>query len=247
MGIKEILAAKKAKEEAEKQGVQENATPSNDTAGDSLDGVSTAGNTDSKELVDSVISTVVPVVLKEATKPEYPTHGADGKPLSGFAMIQARKKIDAAWASLQEAVQKDKQESPKLEEALKVIVDSPVNEEPIKIEQSTPVDNAEPLEPSDPAAEQAYSDIKARLDAIVSLSEENLKTAMQDLKKALMQNPNAISLMLPSDIGQMVIALRKMTGVEIAKAETTAKAGKVSKKKEAILTAEQMEEAWKEL
>jgi hypothetical protein len=66
------------------------------------------------------------------------------------------------------------------------------------------------------------------------------------LKKALMQNPNAVELMLPSDIGQMVIGLRKMTGVELA-AVKEGKATGTRKKKEVALTAEELEKAWEEL
>lgn len=44
---------------------------------------------------------------------------------------------------------------------------------------------------------------------------ENLRTAMDDLKRALRANPAACAALLPEDIGKMVDALMKVTGKEI--------------------------------
>lgn len=44
---------------------------------------------------------------------------------------------------------------------------------------------------------------------------EPLQNAMEELKAALKENPEASALMLPEDVGQCVAALRKMTGQEI--------------------------------
>lgn len=58
--------------------------------------------------------------------------------------------------------------------------------------------------------EQAYSNIRTQIEELEKISdEEDLKGAMQTLKKALMQNPAAVSLMEDTDIGKMVIALRR--------------------------------------
>jgi hypothetical protein len=48
--------------------------------------------------------------------------------------------------------------------------------------------------------------------------EESLKNAMQDLKKALKANPAACAALLPEDIGQMVMYLKKITGKDIEEA-----------------------------
>lgn len=59
-------------------------------------------------------------------------------------------------------------------------------------------------------SEQAYVDIKAQIEALETIpDEEDLKNAMSVLKKALMTNPAAVSLMEDTDIGKMVIALRR--------------------------------------
>lgn len=42
-----------------------------------------------------------------------------------------------------------------------------------------------------------------------------LRTAMDDLKKALKENPAACSLLLPTDIGECVAALKRLTNKEI--------------------------------
>lgn len=99
---------------------------------------------------------------------------------------------------------------------------------------------------SDDAA-QSYVDIKLRIDELVELSEEPLVQAMSELKKALMKNPAAVSLMLDSDIGQMVIALRKMTHVATVEASKPAKEKKAPKASKVALTAEALEAAFDEM
>ena len=57
---------------------------------------------------------------------------------------------------------------------------------------------------------------------------------MMNLKKALLENPQACMLLLPDEIGAMVSSLRKITGIAIATASAkTKKAGekKASSKK----------------
>lgn len=79
---------------------------------------------------------------------------------------------------------------------------------------------------------QAYEDIRVKIDTLTTLDGEPLENAMSDLKKALLKNPNATNLMQDQDIGQLVIALRKITGEAIAEAakdgrKTRVKASKV--------------------
>lgn len=59
---------------------------------------------------------------------------------------------------------------------------------------------------------------------------ESLRGAMQDLKKALLSNPEACSSLLPEEIGAMVAKLRKMTGRDV---ELAAERMKKSSKKSA--------------
>lgn len=77
---------------------------------------------------------------------------------------------------------------------------------------------------------QAYVDIKSRIDTLNSLSGEPLESAMSELKKALMKNPQACSLLEDTDIGQLVIALRKITGEAIAEAAKDGRKTKVKAK-----------------
>jgi hypothetical protein len=69
------------------------------------------------------------------------------------------------------------------------------------------------------------ADIIPRIRQLNSLSEASLETEMKLLKAALMANPEAVTLMLPEDIGEMVVALRKITKEAIITAES-----KVTKK-----------------
>lgn len=91
----------------------------------------------------------------------------------------------------------------------------------------------------DPALAQAASNIQQRIKELNDLADEDLKGAMDDLKRALMENPAACSLMLPEDIGQMVSALRKITGQAVVAAS---KPKKEKKDKIKTLTAEQIAE-----
>lgn len=73
---------------------------------------------------------------------------------------------------------------------------------------------------------QEVADIQNRITQLEALSEDDLKPAMKDLKKALMDNPDACSLMLPEDIGKMVEALRRMTGQALVEEKTKTKTKK---------------------
>ena len=75
--------------------------------------------------------------------------------------------------------------------------------------------------------EQIYSEISQRIKQLESLSGDDLKNEMINLKKALLENPQACMLLLPEEIGSMVSHLRKITGIAIATASA-----KTSKKKE---------------
>jgi hypothetical protein len=244
MGLKEILAAKKAA--AEQAEVKES---SNEVA------------TQEKAILApaSAPPASIPVQVNlETSKEELPLVDANGKPLSGFALVKRRKEL-AAQAAQNPAKVEDKTATPTinrmvaegiLQEAkpdetgtVLPVVTATTIEVPQSQEESP--SHAAFLEAS-PETKQAYSDLKVRIDSLVSLADIDLKNAMTELKKALMQNTNAVALMLPSDIGQMVIALRKMTGVELAKAEEK-KTGKKTGKKEPALTAEELENAFKEL
>lgn len=99
-----------------------------------------------------------------------------------------------------------------------------------------------------PADAQAYADIKAKLNLLSDMSDDSLKSAMTDLKKALLNNPQACYLMLPQDIGQMVVALRAMKNEAVVEATKDPKEKKATKAKASKpLTAEEIAAAFDEL
>lgn len=106
------------------------------------------------------------------------------------------------------------------------------------------------LEEADPADRTAYSDILDHLNTLAEASGEDLVQGMSILKKALHQNANACLLMRDQDVGQMVIALRRMTATELvdAKADATEKKEKkASGTKSKMLTADELQQAFEEL
>lgn len=85
---------------------------------------------------------------------------------------------------------------------------------------------------------QAYSDISIRIKDLSDLTGEDLTNEMSVLKKALLDNPAAVILMLPEEIGAMVTALQKITGKALATAAAAKK--KPSTTKAPKLTAAEM-------
>lgn len=92
---------------------------------------------------------------------------------------------------------------------------------------------------------QAAADIIPRIRELENLAGESLEQEMTLLKGALLSNPDAVALMLPTDIGLMVTALRRVTGQSIAEATAEKKTG--GKKKSKALTAQEMSDAFDEL
>lgn len=248
MGLKEILAAKKAA--AEKENSNEAATAQTAPIAQA-----------------NPEPTSVPVQADLAPSKDEVLVDANGKPLSGFALVKRRKELvaQAALGVVNETKKEETSVSTAPDSTAIVgtenasgqdITDATKQE--VQVSPGSNVEGSEgAIDSTDythesyivaaPETKQAYSDIKQRIDALVSLSDLDLKTAMTELKKSLMQNTNAVALMLPSDIGQMVIALRKMTGIELAKAEEKKTGKKGGKIKEVMLSADELEEAFKEL
>lgn len=85
------------------------------------------------------------------------------------------------------------------------------------------------------------AEISQRIQLLESMSLENLKGEMSALKKAILENPQACMLLLDEDVGKMVVAIRKITGLAIqtaASKKKEAKAGTSGKTKK--LTAEEL-------
>lgn len=92
--------------------------------------------------------------------------------------------------------------------------------------------------------EQVYSEISQRIKTLEVMSGDDLKNEMVDLKKALLENPQACMLLLPEEIGSLVSSLRKITGIAIATASAKP-ARKTGEKKAAAkkLTAQELADA----
>lgn len=69
------------------------------------------------------------------------------------------------------------------------------------------------------------AEITQRIQLLEGMSMDNLKGEMSELKKAILENPQACMLLLDEDVGKMVTAIRQITGLAIQTA--------ASKKKEA--------------
>lgn len=95
-------------------------------------------------------------------------------------------------------------------------------------------------------AEQAYADISVRIEALNSMSETDLSSAMSELKKALLANPSAMALMHDTDYGKMVVALYKLVQEDVVEAIKDKKDGRKSKKVD-LTNAAQVEAVFNEL
>lgn len=95
--------------------------------------------------------------------------------------------------------------------------------------------------------QQAYIDIKTKINMLSTMSDDSLKDAMTDLKKALLKNPQACYLILPHDIGEMVIALRAMKNEAVVEAATAKEKGPKKAKASKALTASEIAAAFDEL
>ena len=85
------------------------------------------------------------------------------------------------------------------------------------------------------------SELSTRISQLCDIDGVDLKTEMQSLKAAILENPQATSLLLDEDIGKLVTALRKITGVAITQASATKT--RAAKPKAKSLSAEELAKA----
>lgn len=88
---------------------------------------------------------------------------------------------------------------------------------------------------------QVAADITAKIELLNSLSGENLKGEMFALKKTLLANPAACLLLKDEDIGELVLALRRMTGIALSAASVSKAEKRAPKEKAKKLTAEELQ------
>lgn len=92
-----------------------------------------------------------------------------------------------------------------------------------------PVKETQPIETATDAEKVYYQEIKPKIDLLSSCPDADLGNAMSVLKAALMSNPAATELMLDTDIGELVKALRRRTGEAITAAPLKEKKPKKQK------------------
>lgn len=178
--------------------------------------------------------------MEEAPKEE-------GKPLS-FAEKMALRRSQSESTSISATAiaptvkNSEKNSSPiadaKIPEAVVIGIVASVAEEE---------DHTAEVESASPEDQQAYYDIKAKINLLSDMSEANLPGAMKELKTALLKNPQACYLILPQDIGQMVIALRAMKQEAIVEASSGKEKGPKKAKASKALTADEIAQAFDEL
>ena len=78
-------------------------------------------------------------------------------------------------------------------------------------------------------AEASLDLIKARISELQNMNGLDLSLAMDGLKTLILANPSACSQLLPEDVGDMVSALRRMTGNSKAAAQAAPTKGRKAK------------------
>ena len=94
---------------------------------------------------------------------------------------------------------------------------------------------------------QAASEISLKIKSLCNFDGEDLKGEMASLKKALLENPAACSLLHPEDIGEAVANLRRMVGIAVASAVAKPKKEKAAGNGMKKLTAAELKKAMAEV
>ena len=90
---------------------------------------------------------------------------------------------------------------------------------------------------------QVAADISAKIEALNTLSGENLKGEMQALRRTLLANPAACLLLKDEDIGELVTSLRRMTGIALSAASASKAEKRAPKERVKKLTQEELQAA----
>jgi hypothetical protein len=238
--LAEILAAKKAKQEAPV------ATPAPTAA---------PIPTSFEKVAEKLEVTSVPVnptahlskyedATSTGTENEVVKAEAPAKPLTFAEKLALKKQQEAASkASLSPTAELPKAVDNPVIQPAAVVKSSEEKAAPIPASVATTTENPS----TDPAVAQAYADIEQRIQNLENASETELEGQMKALKKALMDNPAATELMLDTDIGKMVIALRRLTKEAIVEAEKEKKPGRKPKEKAMPIDADAIAKVFAEL
>jgi len=93
---------------------------------------------------------------------------------------------------------------------------------------------------------QVASEISIKIKNLCNFDGESLKGEMTSLKKALLENPAACSLLHPEDIGEAIANLRRMVGIALASA-TAPKERKIATGKPKALSKVELAKAMAEV
>ena len=215
MSLKERIAARKAAEGGQTVAPAEASPPSeivSPLAAMGLDTQSTPAETKIVYQYESVLSDPVPVEVPVVSQ----------KPMTFAERIAAKKKLAEASAPAPAAP---------IQTSISMV---PAMPKEIKL---TEAQLAVIQEEENSELAQAYSDVALMVNKLqYALDGEPLANAMSDLKKALKQNASACMLLLDSDIGQMTLALRRLTGTELAEATKEKKTPGTKGKKASSVT-----------
>lgn len=163
------------------------------------------------------------------TVPEPPAPAAESKPLTFAEKIALKRKQDAEAAVSKPTAAPVVEANPLaiLEESTNVAIKKEPKEVPIV------TDNME--------VQQVYANLLEKINDLEHLTGDDLKNAMTNLKKGLMENPDACELMLDEDIGEMVKALRRITMQAVIETKETGSGRKKPKASTmAAITPEQL-------
>ena len=168
----------------------------------------------------STLPTVDESTLTTVDEPK-PESKPDSKPVSFLDKLKQAKAQPEAQPEV-EAKPETKPEAAELVAIPKVTISADVialSNKTIQASQAAP--NAE--------AEASLDLIKARITELQNMNGLDLSLAMDGLKTLILANPSACSQLLPEDVGDMVSALRRMTGNSKAAAQAAPTKGRKAK------------------
>ena len=214
MGLKELLAAKKAAAAKESEEVEKELPKEAEEkkAVSAISNLAAMGLDSIEESKEETVMNSVPAGRKET-----------------FSEMMARKKREKEASNSSTIVSEDGK------------VDAPVVIKEIpKVELSD--EQKEVLnEIEDDTEAQAYTDIALKINSLkYSATGDDLTKAMNTLTAALHKNPSASMLLLDPDIGQMTLAIRRLVGDELEEAKSGKKEKKTKAAKQIELTPERL-------
>lgn len=215
MGLKELLAAKKAAAAKESEEVNKELPKEAEEkkAVSAISNLAAMGLDSIEESKEETVMNSVPAGRKET-----------------FSEMMARKKREKETSNSSTIVSEDgKVDAP-------VVVAKVIPKIELSEEQKEVLNEIE-----DDTEAQAYTDIALKINSLkYSATGDDLTKAMNTLTAALHKNPSASMLLLDPDIGQMTLAIRRLVGDELEEAKVGKKEKKTKAAKQIELTPERL-------